>query len=398
MRNHEDCTGCGACVQICPDGFCHFTIDNHGFFYPTNEGCSKTANCHLCDDVCPQTPLQKSKQSIVIACRAKNEKIILNGSSSGAVFQVLATYILNHNGVVFGAVLNKNFTVVHQFAKTIHELQDILGSKYVQSDISLTYKQAREFIRNGTLVLFTGTPCQIVGLKSFLGEKLANNTNLISVDLICHGVASPGIWTDYITEQKNNEKSLGKMLNVTFRYKDYKMKNEYNLKFVFHNKSYIRNASKDDFYQQFFKHYILRPSCYHCEYRGLNRSWADLSLGDFPAPDLMIPEIFSPYGTSLVLSHGDKGTDYFNKIGNSLIYKEIDDGIINNILEINSAIVSSHKKPNNYEKFWNEYDNRGYNASRVIAVSNARLKKNKVLSLIKKLVKFCLGIRVSRRK
>ena len=390
MRNYKDCTGCGACVQICPDGFCRFVFDSHGFFYPTCDGCSKKASCHLCDDVCPRMPVKENEHSRMFACRAKDEKLILNGSSSGGIFQILANTVIDNNGVVFGAVLNKDFKVMHQIARSRKELAPLLGSKYVQSDTCNAYKQTREFIRIGKTVLFSGTPCQIAGLKSFLGDDLSQSPHLLCIDLICHGVASTGIWNDYVNDQKKNEFNLGKLSKITFRFKDSNMPNDYNIQLGYKNSTITRDSSNDDFYQQFFKRYILRPSCYHCDFRGLSRKWTDISLGDFPKPDKLVPEIYSPYGTSLVISHNEKGTDFFKRIENQLVNKEITDEMLNNILETNPAIISSHNKPEDYSTFWAEYESRGYYASRVLAVPPTRKRKPTLVSLIRKSVKFVL--------
>src|SRR5574344_523305 len=320
---------------------------------------------------------------------------MLNGSSSGALFKLIADYVIDKGGIAFGAALGSDFNVVHRFARTKEELKSLLGSKYVQSDTATSYKQVRELIRKGVLVLYSGTPCQIVGLKSFLGKKLSQSDNLICADIICHGVTSPGVWQEYIAEQKYKEPRIGKLQDLTFRYKDKDCKNteySFRFRFRFRFRFCFRKASKDYFYQQFFKFYTLRPNCFHCDFRGLNRSWSDITLGDFPIPDKLVPDIYSPLGTSIVLLHSGKGQYLFGKIEKSLLWKEIGDEMIEPILKINPAIVESHSKPKYYQKFWETYEQKGYFASRRIAFTMVDKIKIIIPSFVKKPIKAVLHL------
>ena len=196
IEKKEDCCGCEACVQRCPKHCISLFRDNEGFLYPSvNE--SLCIGCGLCEKVCPiLNPLPKRKPLQVFAAKNLNEEVRL-ASSSGGVFTLLAEHTIRNNGVVFGARFNEKWEVAHGFTDTVEGIADFRSSKYVQSKINGTYQEAEQFLKAGRKVLFSGTPCQIAGLKRFLRKEY---TNLITVDFLCHGVPSPGVWESYLKE------------------------------------------------------------------------------------------------------------------------------------------------------------------------------------------------------
>lgn len=202
----KDCCGCSACVSICPKHCITMSLDNEGFLYPQvdNESC---IDCGLCEKVCLVLNQGKEcKPFQVYAAKNINEEIRMK-SSSGGIFTLLAEQILHEGGVVFGARFNADWEVIHDYTETKEGLAAFRGSKYVQSRLGDSFCQAEHFLRQGRKVMFTGTPCQIAGLKLFLRKTY---DNLLTVDFICHGVPSPGVWKKYLEELialKDNRKN-----------------------------------------------------------------------------------------------------------------------------------------------------------------------------------------------
>ena len=190
------CCGCAACEQRCPTSCIVMREDEEGFLYPQTDT-SKCIDCGLCEKVCPVLN-QGEKRKPLHVYAAKNTKTRIRlQSSSGGIFTHIAEQIIQKNGVVFGARFDENWAVEHACTETLEGLAAMRGSKYVQSRIGRTYRQAKEFLESGRPVLFSGTPCQIRGLKLFLAKEYEN---LLTVDLVCHGVPSPEIWRQYLHE------------------------------------------------------------------------------------------------------------------------------------------------------------------------------------------------------
>jgi coenzyme F420-reducing hydrogenase beta subunit len=190
--------------------------DSQGFLYPCFARDEKCKVCGVCDKTCPTMPILPENPVYAYAAWAKDNAIVVS-SSSGGLFQLLARYVISKEGVVFGAAFDEDFKVIHKSAQTLEQISDLLGSKYVQSDIGNTYREAKEFLSQGRLVLYSGVPCQLAGLHSFLGDKLANTDNLIRVDVFCMGSPSPGIWREYVDVIKKKYKRLGTLNQITFR-------------------------------------------------------------------------------------------------------------------------------------------------------------------------------------
>lgn len=200
IENKQKCTGCSACVQTCPKQCISFEEDEQGFRYPcvNQELC---IDCGLCEKVCPCINENEQIMPLDIYAAKNPDKEIRKKSSSGGFFTMLAESIIDEGGVVFGARFNKKYNVIHDYTETKDGIEAFRGSKYVQSIIGDTYKQARDFLKAGRKVLFSGTPCQIAGLRLFLRKDYEH---LYTVDFICHGVPSPGVFRWYLQEEINN--------------------------------------------------------------------------------------------------------------------------------------------------------------------------------------------------
>ena len=196
ILNKKDCCGCSACVQKCPKQCISLKEDNEGFLYPqVNQ--QECISCGICKKVCPIiNPNEKRTPLQIYAAINKNEEI-RRQSSSGGIFTLLSEEILKEGGVVFGARFDENWEVKHDYTENVKGLVNFRGSKYVQSRIEDNYKKVETFLKQGRKVLFSGTPCQIAGLKRFLSKEY---DNLLTVDFICHGVPSPKVWRLYLYE------------------------------------------------------------------------------------------------------------------------------------------------------------------------------------------------------
>ena len=199
LSSKYDCCGCEACAQRCSHNAIKMVRDNEGFLYPEIDMHICT-DCGLCEKVCPIINQSEQKVPIISYAAQNNDESIRLQSSSGGVFTLLATETINNGGVVFGAKFDEQWNVIHDYVETIEGLANFRGSKYVQSQIGKCYKKTELFLKNGREVLFSGTPCQIAGLKKYLIKEYKK---LICVDIICHGVPSPMVWTQYIKANNN---------------------------------------------------------------------------------------------------------------------------------------------------------------------------------------------------
>lgn len=338
ITDKQNCCGCTACVQRCPKQCIRLDEDAEGFLYPNvnEEACVK---CGLCEKVCPiLNQADKLPALEVLAVKNPNEEERMN-SSSGGLFLPLAREVINKGGVVFGAVYDEHWEVHHVYAEKIEDVYPMIGSKYLQSRIENTYKEAEIFLKQGREVLFVGSPCQIAGLRTFLRNK--EYPNLLAVDFLCHGVPSPGVWRRYLAEtyggydaedQNRLQATDGKntvllsSLNAKSPIGDIKFREKEEdgwkkFRFVVRKKS----ASKADqnsvlssdihynnpFMRGFLSDIYLRPSCYECKCKnGVNHS--DLTIGDYWAARVTDQDFDDDKGVGLVLVNTSKGKKYFD--------------------------------------------------------------------------------------
>lgn len=345
-KNKKDCTGCHACYSICPQSCIFMETDNEGFWYPKVDY-DKCVNCGSCIKVCPiinEGPA--ANKPIAYACINNDEAIRLE-SSSGGIFTLVAEHVIGNGGVVFGVGFDEDFKVVHSYVKNKEWLGEFRGSKYVQSKIGDTYKQAKDFLKQGKEVLFTGTPCQISGLKSYLGRDY---DNLFCMDNICHGVPSPKVWEKYVSYREHVASS--KTRRIAFRRKDEGWK-RYSVSFIFQNNTEYRKTLRDDlFMKAFLKNVCLRPSCYNCQFKTLHRE-SDITLADFWGIQRILPDMDDDKGTSLIFVNSTKGQAMFEKINDKILFKEVD---INQAVLYNSAAIKSVEYNPKRESFFEELE------------------------------------------
>ena len=372
IKEKHNCCGCSACVLVCPKQCISMSADKEGFLYPQVDG-AICINCGLCDKVCPVINQEEPREPLAVyAAKNNNEEIRLK-SSSGGIFTLLAEQIIAEGGVVFGARFNESWEVVHDYTETIEGLEPFRGSKYVQSVIGDNFIKAKQFLKDGRKVLFSGTPCQIAGLKKFLRKEYEN---LLTVEVVCHGVPSPMVWRDYL-DYKRAKRASGKntvssslnelpvIAGISFRdktngWKKFAFKISYaaskaaenSLSKSADNTNYeITPFSEDLFMKGFLKNLYLRPSCYHCAARQ-GKSGADISIADYWGIQSIHPEIDDDKGTGLILINTKQGANYFNSTAN-----QIDSltSSYNKAIMQNPCIVKSVKEPNRRQQFWQNY-------------------------------------------
>lgn len=390
IEDLSNCSGCSACFSSCSKNAISMIANNEVFLYPKIDK-SLCINCKKCEKVCPILNSKRwvEKTPKVYAAVNKNEEIQKN-SSSGGVFFALAEYVIKNNGIVFGAKFNENFEVIHSHAEILEDVKDFCTSKYVQSKIEISFLECKNFLDDGRFVLFSGTPCQINGLKSYLNK---NYENLICVDSICHGVPSPKFWKLY---KDHLEKTFSsKITKFTFRNKNEGWQN-YSLVADFLNgDKYLCSANKNSYMKIFLKDYCLRNSCYDCFSKEFNRK-SDITLADFWGIQNLYPKLFEKNGVSAIFVNNEKGQSALEKVSDSLQLTEVD---FEKIVQANPSYFTSVKVPTKRECFFEDLENKSF--EKVINKYGKTSVLEKAFKLCKRIIRklkricfsFCKGER-----
>lgn len=302
ISEKSKCCGCTACVSICPKHCISMKEDKEGFLYPEADS-SLCVECGACEKVCPVIHIGDVRQPLHCFAAKNNDVEVLRRSSSGGVFSLLSHYAISEkHGVVFGAMWEGN-RVVHGAIESLKDLCKLRGSKYVQSELQDSFKLVARFLKEGRYVLFSGTPCEIAGLKSILKKDY---DNLLTVDLACHGVPSPKVLALYIQElkQKYNVDSL----QLNFKDKSTGWAT-YSVTATSGDKILFSEIATENIYMKGYLHELFsRPSCHDCAFKYF-RSGSDITLADFWGVEKVLPEYKSEEGISLILENTEKGAD-----------------------------------------------------------------------------------------
>lgn len=383
IRDKKDCVGCAGCVQVCPKQCISFNEDLQGFRYPEVD-LNLCIHCNLCEKVCPVINQAEPQVPKIVYAAGNSDEEIKEQSSSGGVFHALARQVIDEGGVVFGARFNEEWEIVHGYAEDLDGIKAFQTSKYVQSYIGESFRNAEGFLKEGRKVLFSGTPCQIAALNRYL--KKDYGTQLIRVDIVCHGVPSPRIWRDYLDTllrqvgarknfQSTPNDKMPIITRINFRNKKLGWREYgFSVNAVVHKdriindsqSTSIQNEEQELFFEPHYENLFmrgflsdlyLRPSCYDCPAKK-GKSHADITLADFWGIQKWYPEYFSEGCVSLLLVKTEIGQEILHSL-DSVCLK---DAVYKTALRGNPAIEKDAVKPKQYDSFWESYQKTGISA------------------------------------
>lgn len=351
VKEKGQCCGCRTCEYVCPKSAITMETDSQGFWYPTIDS-EKCIDCGLCLKKCAFQSGYKKRMEFEpaygYAARHKDMDILMKSRSGGA-FTAITDHILSEGGVIYGAGYDEKkgfFKVVHKRAETEEQRNEFRGSKYVQSDLGDVFLQVKKDLKNGRKVLFSGTGCQVGALHTFLGREYEN---LLTLDIVCHGVPSPKIWEDFL-KMREKEKG-GKITGVDFRDK---------VRFGWegHRESIWvdeKRYSSKLYTKIFHLATDYRPSCFQCVYTNRNRV-GDITIADFWGHEKAVPGFNEDNkGVSLVLVNTQKGYDMWN-----IASKDMDVIDCTGYPYRHMNMKRPTKKPDNYDEFWQDYEENGF--------------------------------------
>lgn len=311
LQDRKECCGCGACAQICSQGAINMVPDSEGFLYPQIDA-SLCIGCGLCEEVCAfgkHKPV-KSEGQRYLAVRHKDKDTVM-GSRSGGAFTALSDVILGDGGSVYGAEFAEDLSVRHSRAVSSVGRDRFRGSKYIQSDMNDCFSKVREDLDNGMVVLFSGTSCQCNALKHFVKD----DSNLILVDVLCHGVASPAVWKSYLSHYGRKVAAADFRDKIHFGWKDHRE--------TLYFEDGGRKSSRS-FTSLYYKHIMLRPSCSVCPFNTVDRI-TDITLADFWGWENTDPQMNADdKGYSLLLVNSAKGEKLFSRAESMVDSREVD--------------------------------------------------------------------------
>ncbi len=313
----EECCGCTACKNICPVNAIEMKEDKEGFLYPIiNE--EKCIKCELCKKVCPVLNIKnETKEQHAYIFQNANDDV-RRQSTSGGAFSAIAEEIINKNGIVYGVIFDKDFNVIHKGIENKEELYKFRNSKYVQSNLNNVFKEVKENLEKDRWVCFSGTSCQIEGLKNFLRKQYEK---LLLVDVVCRAVPSPLIWKKYLKLKKQENGDVSK---IYFRDKLYGYKySNFSVYDSQNNLRYHNGVESDPYLRAFFSNICDRPSCYNCKFKKLNRE-SDITLWDCFNVEKYNSKLDDDKGTTRILANTVKGKRFVEELGVTHNLEEID--------------------------------------------------------------------------
>ena len=317
----QNCSSCGACVNVCARSAISMQLDGEGFYRPVIDA-NKCVQCGACEKACPWTnavgnPNISAESPKTVAAFAKNEFIRLE-SSSGGIFTLLAEKVIDDGGVVVGVAQLSPTKFGHIIVDNKADLGKLRGSKYVQADAGLVYHDVRSLLKAGKRVLFSGTPCQVAALYAVLG-RAATSTNLITVDIVCHGMPSVKLFEKYVHELEKSRQTPFEKIN--FRDKSTGWGCYSLLHYFASGNTFSVQSNQSKYMRLFLSRICQNQSCVDCHYRKLPRI-ADITLGDYWGISKYHPEMNDNKGTSVVLLNTNHGKDLFDSVADSVVQCE----------------------------------------------------------------------------
>lgn len=343
IENKAKCSGCSACYSACPKKCIIMEEDEEGFIYPKVNK-SLCVKCGICENVCP---IIKRNEERVVEQKGyliqHKDEIIRKQSTSGGAFTGIASWVIEKGGVVFGAAYDESFMVHHTCVETKEELSKFRNSKYVQSIMGDSFSLVKEYLDSGRWVCFSGTPCQIEGLYSYLGKKYEK---LVLVDVVCHGIPSPLIWKKYLECQRINENQPD---NIIFRDKYYGYKYS-TMSIVEDGKiTYHAGSQSDPMLRAFFSDICDRPICYSCPFKKRYRV-SDITIWDCFTVYKFVPDYDDDLGTTRVLCHSILGKRIVSDLEKWCNLVEVEaDNLVYGVREMRESVKKNSRRDSFFE-------------------------------------------------
>lgn len=343
IKEKQNCCGCTACYNICPIKAIIMEPDEEGFLYPKVNG-EKCVECGMCEKVCPVLHRENHDEKTEGYIIRYTDKKIVEESTSGGAFTAFAEYLMSKGYVVYGVGYDNDMQVVCKIASKPEDLKEMRGSKFVQSYLGTTFQNIKKQLKQGGKILFTGTPCQVSGLISYLGSK---PKNLICIDFVCRGVPSPSLWKNYVDMMEAKYRS--KMIGARFKHKTYGY-HATTMKVDFANgKTWYGSGRVDPMMKAFVNELASRPSCHACAFKGVERQ-SDITIFDCYNFSNITGMKDDDKGYSSVFVHTDSGRELMKYVRDRLICYSVN---TNELVNENGIMVRGSAKPNiNREKFY----------------------------------------------
>ena len=362
LPDHKtSCCGCRACAQACPVSCITMVEDDEGFLYPSvdKDAC---IGCGRCERVCPvihdrTVDVEKDPEPPRTIGGYHNDEAVRMDSSSGGAFTLFARHILAQGGVVCGCALDDRQRPAHICVTDESDLTRLRGSKYVQSDTKESFREVKAYLKAGRPVFFVGTPCQVAGLRSFLGKP---DDKLLTCDFICHGTPSPKVFRDYVASLESG--GHGRVESFRFRNKDRAWSSsglQMGTKITYADGTVERKAPafRDAYMNGFLGDLYLRPICYECPFKRLPKYYADITIADFWGVDKVCPELNDGKGTSLVLLHSAHAQEVFEAVKDDFTFRDCD---FARSLAKNPPLLKSSEPNPHRARFFGDYRRKGY--------------------------------------